>query len=133
MHQLVDASVDWNQRVDFLDVCDWHVPELQELCRKRSQIKYNQVSPLWELTELPTWNHDDTFLSKLGHQLRLEQLGPEHGDFINDNWKFRTEHTLEWIRTQCQRRLAYGVFPIENEDNAGDKRGQPITWIISYK
>lgn len=144
MHQLIDASVDWNKEVVFGAVCDWHIPGLLQLCRQRGNIKHNEICPLWELPQevLPSLSSKDHFKSKSGHPLRLEHLGPEFSQLINDNWKFRDAYSVHWIRSQCESGLSYGVFPLDidrqssrpaDDDVNAAKSKQPISWIIAYK
>jgi len=69
--------------------------------------------------------------------------------FINDNWEFKDEFSLQWIHSQCKNGFAYGVFTTSEEtkvkinsveqgqrelddlDTKIDK--QPISWISAYK
>jgi len=61
----------------------------------------------------------------------VKKLGANFGNFINDNWEFKNEHSAEWIRSQCRNGLAYGVF-LQNNDTEIEKN-DPIAWIVTYK
>lgn len=166
MHDLIDGTVDWNKENLFEAICDWHVPGLLELCKKRGVIKFNEICPLWELPSAEKGDRAKlqkltNFKSKSGHELIVKQLdGPEHAEFINENWKFRDEFSVQWIRRQCKSGFAYGVFKVSeataarglapttlnmsrisakelgqecgNDVNVKKKR-QPISWIIACK
>ena len=76
----------------------WELPTFTEL-EKRSNLQ--------KLTN---------FKSKSGHKLVVKQLNdPEHPQFINDNWKSKDELSVHWIRSQCKRGFAYGVFATSEE------------------
>ena len=52
---------------------------------------------------------------------------------IDENWKFRSETSLEWIQSQCENGMAYGAFPAPSDDDVNAEPVQPVSWIIAYK
>lgn len=97
------------------------------MCQRRGQANLVR-SAVWELSKeaqdnlRPIKDLDST-------SLRTIQLGPEYGQLINDNWKFRDAFSLDWIRAQCESGMAYGVINIDQ----GNDVSQLISWIIAYK
>ena len=95
-----------------------------EICQKRGQASLGK-SAVWELSK-------EVQLRPLkdleSNSLRVIKLGPKHGQFIFDNWKFRDDFpdSLDWIISQCKSGLAYGVVDIHQETEL-------ISWIIAYK
>ena len=41
----------------------------------------------------------------------VKTLGPDYANFINDNWKFKSDASFLWIQSQCQSNMAFGIFP----------------------
>ena len=52
-------------------------------------------------------------------------------EFINENWKFRDEFSVQWIRRQCKSGFAYGVFTVSEATAAGELA--PTTLNMVYK
>ena len=52
-------------------------------------------------------------------------------EFINENWKFRDEFSVQWIHRQCESGFAYGVFTVSEATAAGELA--PTTLNMVYK
>ena len=119
VHELLKKSIDWKNYYTIGPVSDWHSPQFLELCEKYAKIKFEVTVSQWELPSLkerPKLEKISNFKSKSGQELIVKQLnGPEHSQIIFESWKFRRDHSIHWIRSQCKSGLAYGVFRTSEE------------------
>ena len=78
---------------------------------------------------LSTYNFTRELLFSLN--LRLHFFLSILAEFINENWKFRDEFSVQWIRRQCKSGFAYGVFTVSEATAAGELA--PTTLNMVYK
>ena len=47
---------------------------------------------------------------------------------MHDNWEFRDDTSLQWIKKQCENGMAFGAFP---NSNSGFNE-EPVSWAVAY-
>merc|ERR1712062_824799 len=125
IHDLIDKSIDWTGGIIFSGVVDWHIPSLLKLCQKRTKEARLKTTPyLWQKIE-PTHSEFEWIVKPLTTE--------KDAKLIDENWKFRSETSLEWIQSQCENGMAYGAFPAPSDDDVNAEPVQPVSWIIAYK
>ena len=131
---IIDKCINWNINFKFGPVADWYIPGITKLCQKHGNFafiaeckhfEYANATKLGEVKsstapvarqELPTTTR---FQAKYGQTMFTKALGPDYANFINDNWKFRSDASFLWIQNQCQSNMAFGTFP--SMDSDGEK------------
>ena len=119
VHELLKDTIDWKKPNSIGPICDWHGKQFLELCKKNVTIKVEITLSQWVLQssiERPKLEKLFNFKSNSGQDLIVQQLdGQEHPQVIFENWKFKQDHSIHWIRSQCKKGLAYGVFTSSDE------------------
>ena len=129
VHKMLESCLDWrNAIIKFESISDWHVHGLKKLIQSMGKMYYFEPCPQWEkqADEVHAINEISTLTSKNGETLVVKRLSKEHASTVNGHWKFRDESSFSWVQSQCERGLAFGVFPPASDDN-------PIAWIIAYR
>ena len=135
---IIDKSINWNVKFKFGPVADWHIPGIIKLCQKHGNFTINSKCTHFEnvdTTKLGEVKSSTTnisspvasqelctttrFQAKNGQIMFTKALGPDYANFINDNWKFRSDASFLWIQSQCQSNMAFGTFP--SMDSDGEK------------
>ena len=125
---MLESCLPWeNEIIKFESISDWHIEGLLHMVQTKGKMDYMEPCPQWEKLEGHNEARVTEFKSKSGQTLVVERLTKQHAKMINDHWKFRDETSLNWVQSQCECGLAFGVFPKEESD------GNPIAWIITYR
>ena len=119
IHALIDQSVDWTSQLVFGGVPDWHIPSLMTLCQNRSEKAQLEEFPLWEKTV----NEYQEGIWKT-KPLTCEK----YAKLMHDNWEFRDDTSLQWIKKQCENGMAFGVF----SKSKGGFNEEPVSWAVAY-
>ena len=126
---IIDASIDWENYVKFGPVADWYIPGIRELCQKHGNFTINAECKHFEYVDntklgevkfstanitSPVASQEfpitTRFQAKNGQTMFTKALGPDYANFINDNWKFKSDTSFLWIQSQCQSNMAFGTF-----------------------
>ena len=92
----MEESINWKVENEFDPIPNWHAKSFIEMCQKHSVIKECEYS--WEF-ELQTSPQISQEISGENGQndFVIEPLGPEYANFIDENWKFKNDTSLEFI------------------------------------
>ena len=148
---IMEENINWDIYNLFGPVADWYIPGMIELCQKHGKIKKDVKTKQFENVDTTKLEEVDSsltkagnitsskaiqempsttrFLSKNGETLFVKPLGPEYANFINDNWKFKSDTSFLWIQSQCQNNMAFGTFTTLDTD---DEFKEPNSWIMAY-
>ena len=135
---IIDQSINWNINFKFGPVADWYIPGIIKLCQKHGNFTINSklqhfenvdTAKLGEVKFSPTnitsaiasqkLCTTTRFQAKNGQTMFVKALGPDYSNFINDDWKFKSDASFLWIQSQCQSNMAFGTFP--SMDSHGEK------------
>ena len=126
---IIDKSINWNVNFKFGPVVDWYIPGIIKLCQKHGSFKINSkckhfenvdttkirdlkrnINNITSNTASQEFCTTTTFQAKNGQTMFVKTLGPDYANFINDNWKFKSDASFLWIQSQCQSNMAFGTF-----------------------
>ena len=126
---IIDKSINWNASFKFGPVADWYIPGIRELCQKHGNFTINAECKHFEYVDntklgevkfstanitSPVASQEfpitTRFQAKNGQTMFTKALGPDYANFINDNWKFKSDTSFLWIQSQCQSNMAFGTF-----------------------
>ena len=61
----------------------------------------------------------------------VQPLESSHAKVVVSHWKFGTEQSESWVKTQIGIGLGFGVFPNSNGDRSST--ASPVAWGLCYQ